>query len=59
MQVFHTAGVPPSLGNTILAIIGWTRNSKLALTKSVQAKKKSKGHLGGRRTLEGCLKFGL
>src|SRR5438874_10205314 len=39
MQVFHTAGVPPSLGRIILAIIGWTRNKSVALTNSVTAKR--------------------
>ena len=37
-QVFQTAGAPPSSGNTILAIIGSTRNIKNALTNSVVAK---------------------
>src|SRR5439155_26690085 len=35
MHVFHTAGVPPSSGSTIFAIIGWTRNSSDELRKSV------------------------
>ncbi len=39
MHVFQTAGVPPSRGSTILANIGWTRNSSVALTSSVRAKK--------------------
>src|SRR5262245_40844690 len=38
MQVFHTCGVPPSLGKIILPIVGWTRNSMNALTNSVTAK---------------------
>src|SRR5262245_20328630 len=42
MQVFQTWGVPPSLGSSIRAIIGWTRKSSVALTKSVRAKKKDK-----------------
>src|SRR5574342_675541 len=33
MQVFHTAGVPPSIGRIIFAIIGWTKKSKNALRK--------------------------
>ena len=37
MQVFHTAGVPPKSGVIILPAIGWTKNSKSALTKSVSA----------------------
>src|SRR5262249_34874291 len=36
MQVFQTAGVPPSSGSTILAIIGCTRNSSVELRNSVQ-----------------------
>jgi len=35
MQVFQTEGVPPKSGKSILATIGWTQNSKAALTKSV------------------------
>jgi hypothetical protein len=42
MQVFQTAGVPPSAGRIILAIIGWTRNSRVALTNSVRAKRTAK-----------------
>lgn len=38
MQVFHTAGVPPSTGNSIFAIMGSTEKSKAALTKIVTAK---------------------
>jgi hypothetical protein len=38
MQVFQTAGVPPSTGNSIFAIIGSTEKSKAALTKIVAAK---------------------
>src|SRR5437870_5313031 len=37
MQVFHTAGVPPSSGSTILAIIGWTKNRSVELRNSVTA----------------------
>src|SRR5687767_4398211 len=33
MQVFHTAGVPPNNGRTILAMIGCTRNRRKALKK--------------------------
>jgi hypothetical protein len=39
MQVFQTAGVPPRRGKIILAIMGWTRKSKVALTNKVKAKK--------------------
>ena len=39
MQVFHTAGVPPSTGNNIFATIGSTEKSKAALTKIVTAKR--------------------
>src|SRR3989442_11240637 len=42
MQVFHAAGVPPRSGNTILATIGSTRKSNVALTNSVMAKRKGK-----------------
>jgi hypothetical protein len=38
MHVFHTAGVPPSTGSSIFAIIGSTEKSKAALTKIVAAK---------------------
>ena len=41
MHVFHTAGVPPSSGRIICAIIGWTTNSSEALTKSVNAKERT------------------
>src|SRR5262245_62402091 len=37
MQVFHTAGAPPSSGSTIFATIGCTTNRRLALTKAVKA----------------------
>src|SRR5262249_26782611 len=43
MQVFQTAGVPPSRGRIILAMIGWTRNRRVALTKSVSAKSSRTG----------------
>src|SRR5262249_43395031 len=39
MHVFHTPGVPPKRGKIILAIIGWTGKSRVALTKSVTANK--------------------
>jgi len=46
MQVFHTCGVPPNFGRIILPIMGWTKNSKKALTNNVRAKSgKAKGHL--------------
>src|SRR6187200_233437 len=46
MQVFHTCGVPPSLGKIILPIIGWTKNSINALMNSVIAKTmRAKDHL--------------
>jgi hypothetical protein len=41
MHVFHTAGVPPSSGSTILAIMGWTTNSSDELRKSVTAKSRT------------------
>src|SRR5438067_9910223 len=43
MQVFHTAGVPPSRGRTILANSGWIKNKRTELTNSVIAKKAGKG----------------
>src|SRR5262245_59760265 len=39
MHVFQTAGVPPRSGRTIFPTIGWTRNSRVALTKSVRPKR--------------------
>src|SRR5437867_11543457 len=42
MQVFQTAGLPPKYGSTILPIIGWSRKSRAALTKSVIAKRNGK-----------------
>jgi hypothetical protein len=36
--VLHTAGEPPSLGSTILATIGSTKNISPALMNSVAAK---------------------
>src|SRR5262245_8875586 len=38
MHVFQTWGVPPRRGRTSLPIMGWTRNSKKALTNRVAAK---------------------
>src|SRR2546423_1868381 len=38
MQVFQTAGVPPSDGMASLPTSGCTRNSKVALAKRVRAK---------------------
>lgn len=35
MQVIHVAGVPPRVGSTILANIGWTAKSRAEPTKSV------------------------
>ena len=43
MHVFQTDGLPPSRGRTILAIIGWTRNSIAAPVKIVMAKTGSTG----------------
>ncbi len=37
MQVFHTAGVPPNVGKTILANMGWIRKRRLALTNKAMA----------------------
>jgi hypothetical protein len=37
MQVFQTAGVPPSIGSTIFAIIGCTMKRSDELRKSVAA----------------------
>jgi hypothetical protein len=36
MQVFHTAGVPPRSGRIIFPTMGWTRNSRVALTNIVR-----------------------
>src|SRR5436305_12567859 len=49
MQVFHTAGVPPSIGRSILPIIGWTRNSSVALTNRVSANRSSSGRAANRK----------
>ena len=35
MHVFQTDGPPPSSGNSILAIIGWTQNNNAALRNKV------------------------
>jgi hypothetical protein len=35
MQVFHTAGVPPSHGSRSLPTMGWAANSRTAPTKTV------------------------
>ena len=48
MQVFHTAGVPPSNGRAILANSGWIRNNRAEPTNSVSAKKTGKGKLRAR-----------
>ena len=47
MQVFHTAGVPPSLGRINLPTIGWTRKSSKALTNKVAAYKPNMGPAPG------------
>src|SRR6516164_5368228 len=39
MQVFHTAGVPPKSGSTILAIMGCIRKSRAELKNNVTEKK--------------------
>jgi hypothetical protein len=39
MHMFHTAGVPPSRGNSIFATIGCTEKSNAALVKSVTPNK--------------------
>src|SRR5438477_8500252 len=49
MQVFQTAGVPPRSGNTIFAIMGWTRKSSAALRNSVAEKNNCKYELPMRR----------
>lgn len=41
MQVFHTAGVPPSSGNRILPNIGCSTNIRVALVNKVPANKKT------------------
>ncbi len=42
MQVFHTAGEPPSSGKAILPNMGCTRNSNSALTNRVMENSGSK-----------------
>jgi hypothetical protein len=37
MHVFQTAGVPPSSGSTIFAIIGWTMKRSEELRNNVAA----------------------
>src|SRR5690349_7280987 len=48
MQVFHTAGVPPRSGRIILPTMGSTRNSKVALVKSVSVNTTSISKENGR-----------
>ncbi|MGH7801055.1 MAG: hypothetical protein ACREOW_10585 [Thermodesulfobacteriota bacterium] len=43
MQVLHTAGVPPIRGRIIFPIIGWTKNNRKALTKSVMINNNGNG----------------
>lgn len=38
IAVFHTCGVPPSIGRIIFENIGWTENNSAALSSSVKAK---------------------
>jgi hypothetical protein len=38
MQVFQTAGVPPSNGSSIFATSGWIEKSRAELTKIVTPK---------------------
>jgi hypothetical protein len=40
MHVFHTAGVPPSSGSNIFAIMGWIEKSSAELTNIVTPNKK-------------------
>jgi hypothetical protein len=47
MQVFHTAGVPPSSGNTIFANIGSARNNNPELQNRVR---QNSGTIRGRPT---------
>jgi hypothetical protein len=39
MHVFQTAGVPPSTGSSIFAIMGWTEKSSAELTNIVSPNK--------------------
>src|SRR5947207_1316970 len=48
MQVFQTAGVPPSSGSTILPTIGCTKNSRKALVNRVRAKRRDTTNSGPR-----------
>ncbi len=48
MQVFQTIGAPPSMGSTIFATIGWTRNSRNALTNKVDVNSTTKPADAGR-----------
>jgi hypothetical protein len=41
MHVFQTAGVPPSMGKTILANMGCTQKRRVALKKRAKVKIKS------------------
>ena len=41
MQVFQTAGVPPSKGSRILPNMGWSTNISVALMNKVPANKKT------------------
>ena len=47
MQVFHTAGVPPSSGSTNLANIGSTRNNRAELHSRVR---QNRGTISGSAT---------
>jgi hypothetical protein len=47
MQAFHTAGLPPKSGKTILPTMGWIMNNNEALTKSVAANNRGTGALQG------------
>src|SRR5262249_54347119 len=52
MQVFHTAGVPPSSGRIIFPTIGWSKNRSAALKNSVRENSTGKVNTpvkGGRR----------
>src|SRR5262245_21902559 len=58
MQVLQTWGVPPSLGSSILAIIGWTRKSSVALRKSVAANSAGTGTTSGGGRPGGAERYG-
>jgi hypothetical protein len=53
MLAFHTAGDPPSWGRIILAIIGWTVNTRAALVKMAPANNPAAGRrkAGARREM--------